>query len=387
MYKKNIWLLGLISLFTDIGSQMVYPLIPQLLQGLGAGATMLGLVEGIAEAAAALFRGVFGRLSDRLGRQKRFIFLGYGLSNLIRPLFAVAGSVGVVVGLRFLERMGKALRVPARDAMLAHSAGAGRKGRAFGIHRSMDRIGSLLGPLLAGIILWASAGNIRLVFLLAVIPGLLSFLFIPWLKEEAAVPAPPAQAHGWSMRGTDFPRAFWWLMAVNTLFGLANASNAFLILKAGTTGLTAPQIPLLWAFYNAVCALSSPLLGHLSDRWSRRRMLALSFLLFSLLYAGLAAASESWQIWLLFGVLGIHYGLSKGIMPAFLSDLIPDSPHLATAFGLLDMVSAISVLMASVIMGLLWDTLGSATAFGFGAAISALALVLFLLRVPPVSQH
>lgn len=377
--QKNIIFLGLTSMFTDMGSQMIYPLLPQLLTSLGASATLLGLMEGVAEATAALFRGVFGRISDRLQNRKGFIWLGYGLSNFVRPIFALAGSVPQIFLLRFVERMGKAARVPARDAMLAHSAGTGRRGWAFGLHRSMDRIGSLLGPLLAGLILWLAPGNWRLVFLLSVIPGVISLVFILFLTETKKREV-SAQESRQTFRAS-FPPVFWWLLASNAIFGLANASHAFLILKAGEAGVSLVWVPLLWAVYNAICAVSSPVFGHLSDRWSRKSILAISFLYFSGICLGFAFAGASWQIWALFAAFGVHYGLSKGIMPAFLADLLPSSNHLGAAFGLLDMVSAISLLFASLLMGILWDVYGSQCAFLTCSAFSLIALGVFVFKV------
>lgn len=379
MMKKNIYLLGAVSFFTDLASQMIYPLLPQLLTGMGAGPAIIGIIEGFAEATAAFFRGIFGKWTDRSVRKKPFLFAGYGLSDMVKPLFALASGPWQVLGLRFTERMGKAIRTSARDVIIAHSARKGELGRSFGFHKAMDKLGSLSGPLLATLILALAPGNIRLVFFWAFVPALIGWLVIFWVKEtdDLTAAASSGPAGEWKSLGKPFNR----FLVVNAIFGLANASNAFLILKAGETGIGIGQVTLLWFVYNLTGAVTSSYIGRLSDRIPRETVILVSFLWFSLIFLFFALATEPWMIWVLFAAFGLHYALSKGVFRAFITDIVPAGQK-GTAYGFFDMVEGISLLAASLLMGFIWESFGSTIAFVIHALLGFMAMILFRIYFP-----
>ncbi|MCU0446489.1 MAG: MFS transporter [Microscillaceae bacterium] len=373
--RKNIWLLGWISLFTDISSQMIYPLLPNFLLDLGANKKTIGLIEGLAEAGGAIFKVFSGAWSDKWRKRKLFIFLGYGLSTISRPILYVATTWGSVLGVKLLDRLGKATRTPARDALIADSAAQNKKGRDFGIHRAMDRLGSLLGPLLALWILSATMGQVRQVFLYALIPAILALFFIPFLQENnsQSIDNQAISSHTEKIKNP----AFWWFIGAFTLFTLGNSSNAFLLLKAQEVGIEWFMMPLLWAIYNLVCAISSPILGRLSDYVGRKSVLAVSFLYYALIYLGFAYFDSIEAIWILFGLFGVHYGLSEGVSKAYIADLVGSSQR-GRAYGILDSASGLALLPASLLMGAIWDAWGSQWAFLVSAGFSLLGLVVFV---------
>ncbi len=374
--SRNLWLLGWISLFNEIASQMVYPLIPKFLVSLGAAPSAIGLIEGIAEATAALFKSVSGRLSDRWGKRKAFVFAGYLLAGIAKPFLFFATSWGHVLGLRFSDRMGKAIRGPARDALLAESVRAESQGKSFGIQRAMDRAGAILGPLLALGILALPQGNLRLVFLLSAIPAALTLLFFPFLKEYKSLPqADSAPIEGESpLRSRPF-RIFFF---ANVLFALGNSSNAFLILKADEVGLgDAPSLVLLWMLYNFVCVVAAPIFGSLSDRIGRKAIIGMSFLFYAALYAAFAFATAHWAMWLLFAAYGVYYGLSSGVFKAYIADLVPAAQR-ASAYGYFQTGVGLALLPASLITGFAWEAAGSVAALLVSAGFALLGYGLWV---------
>ena len=356
---------------------MIYPLLPQFLVLLGANAATIGLIEGIAEATASLFKSFFGKWSDRRKHRKPFIFFGYGLSTIAKPLLIFAQGWGTVLVVKFAERMGKAARTPARDALLSTSVDPDNKGRDFGIQRAMDKIGSVGGPLLAMLILYFSPENLRLVFLLSVIPAMIALVFIPFVQENREV-LKQAEKQA-EKRSTHIlrNREFLLFLTANILFTLGNSSNAFLLLKAGEVGVSLLLLPLLWVVYNAVCAVSAPIFGSLSDRIGRRVIIGISFLFYALMYVCFAYVESVWAIWVLFATYGIYYGLSKGVYSAYLTELTSVEER-GTAFGIFDAGVGLALLPASLLTGFLWDSYGSETAFLTGASFAMGGFILFL---------
>lgn len=381
---RNVVILGLVSLCNDASSEMIYPLLPLFLTTtLGASAEMLGLIEGIAESTAAVLKLFSGWLSDRLGRRKVLAVAGYSLSAATRPLIALATAGWQVLLVRFSDRVGKGVRTAPRDALIADSTEAAARGRAFGFHRAMDHAGAVVGPLLAMAVLALSAENYRLVFWLAVLPAAagvaILILGAREIRPERAA-APP------SFRLSLFDRNFHTYMAVLLVFTLGNSSDAFLLLRARDLGVAPALIPLLWAFLHVVKTAFSTAGGALSDRIERKRVIALGWLLYALVYLGFGLAAASWQIWALFALYGLFYALTEGAEKALVADLVP--AHLrGSAFGLYNLAIGLSALPASAIMGVLWYRFTPLAAFGFGGGLALLAALLLTLVVKTRSKE
>jgi len=351
-------------------------LLPLFLKSLGTTVLFIGLIEGIAEATAALFKTVAGRLSDLWQKRKIFVLVGYGLSNLIKPTLFWAVNWYQVLFVRFVDRVGKATRNPPRDALIAGSVDKTQRGKAFGWHLAMDRAGALLGPLLALLILYYTPNNLRLVFLLSIIPGVIAIALVFWVKENVSRKSTPKAALKTKQLYQNRSFMIFWVACI--IFTLGNSSNAFLILKAQEVKFSAWQMVLLWTLYNLVCTIAAPLLGNLSDRLGRRPLIAISYVYYALLYGLFAFATASWMIWALFAAYGIYYGLSKGIFKAYIADLVPD--HLrATAYGVFNTGLGLALLPASLLMGGVWSTVGSQWAFLIAAGLSLVGCLVFLI--------
>lgn len=360
----NVARLGLVSFLADVSSEMLYPITPIFLTAvLGAPMAAIGIIEGAAEATASLLKAFAGKLSDRTGRRRPFVFMGYLISALAKPLIATATGWGTVLVARVSDRFGKGLRSSPRDALLADSTDASLRGRAFGWHRAMDTMGAVLGPLSALILLMLLKDNLRTVFLIAAIPGILSALTVLMVREHRRPPANPEHVRiGWG----SLPPAFRRYLVAWGAFSLANSSDVFLILKAKQMGFATTTVVLTYAFYNVVYAAASPLLGHLSDGIGRKKVLTLGLLAFAAVYSGFALASEAWHVWVLFGIYGLYTAATDGVGKAFAVDLV--SPQIrAGALGLLGTVTGISAMIASTIAGVLWSSVGSYAAFAYGA--------------------
>jgi MFS family permease len=373
---RNVVALGMVSLFTDLSSQMIYPLVPEFLAGMGVAKTIIGLIEGIAESTAALLRTVFGGWSDRVGKRKAFIYLGYGLSAISKPFLYLAHSWPPVLGVRFADRVGKAARTPARDALLSTSVSLRRRGTAFGFHRAMDRVGAVGGPLLALLVLHLFADNenrVRMVFLFSFIPAALALVFVPFARETAEKIKTAGAA---KTSGLKSP-AFIVFLVASVVFTLGNASNAFLILKAREAGLAVAMIPLIWVLYNIVCAVSSPIFGALSDRTGRAPVLVASFIYYAVIYLLFGIAGALWAVWALFAAYGVYYGLSNGVFRAYVADLV-EPEYRATAYGIFNTGVGLALVPASIIFGAVWDSFGSKWAFFVAAGLSMVGFIIFL---------
>ncbi len=382
---RNVFFLGLVSLFTDLSSQMIYPLIPEFLVGLGASKTIIGLIEGVAESTASLLRTVFGRWSDKVRKRKAFIYAGYGLSAVSKPFLYLATCWPPVLGVRFADRVGKAARTPARDALISTSVAADKKGRAFGFHRAMDRLGGIGGPLLALLLLHlfsAREDKVRLVFLFSFVPAVVALTFIPFVRETAR----RVRTEGPGKRTGLGSRAFVLFVISSIVFTLGNSSNVFLILKAREAGLSVAMIPVIWAFYNVFCSVSSPIFGSLSDRIGRVPVIIVSFVYYSIVYVLFGLSVGLWAVWVLFGAYGIYYGLSAGIFRAYIADLVePD--FRATAYGIFNTGIGLALVPASIIFGAVWDAFGSNWAFFVSAGFSMVGFAIFLTGLTIKVRH
>lgn len=375
--RRNILVLGWVSFFSDISSEMIYPLLPLFLVNvLGAPVTVIGLIEGVAESTASLLKVFSGWLSDRMGRRKALATIGYAMSNLTKPFFAVTTAWPQVLAIRFTDRVGKGIRTSPRDAILADSVPAAEQGSAFGLQRAMDTAGAVAGPLAAFAVLSIWAGDYRRVFLLALVPGGLAIALVAWLvRERPFVPKPDAVPPGLSL--APFDRRFKLFLLAVTVFMLGNSSDAFLLLRAQNLGVPANLVPILWGMFNLIYAATAWPAGKLSDRIGRKTLVVAGYLVFAGVYAGFALASAAWHAWLLFAAYGLYYGATDGVQRAFAADLAP--AHLrGTAFGVFHMLTGLALFPASIIAGWLWQNLGVPAPFIYGAGMALVAVLVFV---------
>ena len=372
---RAIWVLGFVSLLMDISSELIHSLLPLFLVGsLGISVLVVGLIEGLAEAAALIAKVFSGALSDYLRRRKLLAVVGYGLGALAKPAFALAQGAGMVVAARLVDRVGKGIRGAPRDALVADLVGSGQRGAAYGLRQSLDTVGAFVGPLLAVALMLLFAGDFRAVFWVAVIPAALAVLLLVIGVSEPApkaggAPAQPIRRDALRRMGA----AYWRVVAVGAVFTLARFSEAFMVLRAEQLGVAAAFVPLVMVAMNLVYALSAYPIGKLADSMTRSTLLAGGML--SLVAADLVLAfAPGWPM-LLFGVAlwGLHMGMTQGLLAAMVADAAPQH-LLGTAFGLFNLVSGLAMLMASAIAGLLWDRLGAQTTFLAGAGFAAAAL-------------
>jgi MFS family permease len=383
----NVLILGIVSLLTDISSEMIYPLLPLFLTTvLGGGPAFLGLIEGVAESTASILKLVSGVMSDRVRARKGLVLGGYGISALARPLIALAASPLAVLFIRFADRVGKGIRTSPRDALIADSIDPEVRGKAYGFHRSMDHAGALVGPLVATLLLTWFVTDIRSVFLLSAIPGALAVLLIV-LKVREPAPAVTRRGDAGFLGVLPKGRLRTYLLIL-LIFTLGNSSDAFLLLRAGQLGVTPARIPLLWTFFHLVKMVSTMPFGALSDRIGRRGMIVAGWGVYALAYIGFAFAATELHIWLLFAFYGLFYGLTEGVEKAMLAD-IAEPGERGAAFGWYNCATGIGALPASMIFGFIWQRSGPLAAFGFGAvlALIAAAALLLLIRPQRLSPH
>ena len=376
---RAVWMLGFVSLFTDMGSEIVHSLLPVLLATtLGASMLTIGLLEGAAEA-TVLFTKVFsGWASDALGRRKPLVLLGYGLAAVVKPLFPLAGSVAAVATARLLDRFGKGIRGAPRDALVGDITPAAVRGAAFGLRQSMDTIGAVVGPLLAVVLMTVFANDIRSVLWVAVIPGLIAVLLLATaVREPPDTPARtarlPITREGLSRLGAPF----WRLAALGGLVALARFSEAFLVLRASDRGLPVAWVPMVLVVMSVVYAASAYPAGWLSDRMPRGRLLAAGMFALVLGDALLAVDGGIGLAFAGIAAWGLHMGLTQGILASLVVDRVP-AAYRATAFGMFNLVSGVALLVASGGAGALWQVAGPPAAFWAGAALAMVAGVVAL---------
>jgi MFS family permease len=384
-FGKNVTITGFVSFFMDVSSEMIYPLVPLFLANtLGVNKSLIGLIEGIAESTASLLKVFSGWFSDRTGNRKWLMAAGYGISTLSRPFVALASGWHQVLGSRFLDRFGKGVRTAPRDAIIAESTEKAYLGRAFSFHRSMDTMGAVVGPALAFFFLGIFSNDYRKVFWLSMIPGviavLLIILFITEKKKTAA-----ALAERPKLTLAHFDWRFKFFVVIATLFALGNSSDVFLILRAEQVGIPTVTIPLVYLMFNLVYSLSAVPAGMAADKYGRKRLILLGFILFAILYYGFAVASGTKAIWILFGFYGLFMGLTEGIQKAFLATIIPQD-FKATAFGVYTTAVGLAMFPASLIGGWLWDHVSPAATFYFGAVTASASAVLFIVFIIAVRK-
>ena len=378
---RNVMALSAVSFLTDVSSEMIYPLLPVFLTGvLGANASFIGAIEGAAETTAALLKLASGWWSDRVRKRKPLVVLGYGIATFMRPLVAIAQSAVQVLGIRVADRVGKGIRNAPRDALIAESVDPSIRGRAFGFHRAADHAGGVLGPLIAFAVLTYHLAEIRTVFWLAAIPGVLSFVvLVAFVRDVPRLAAAP-DAGGPDL-SLPLERSFWRVLGVIFLFTLGNSTDAFLLLRAHQLGVPVALAPILWAALHVVKSLSSTPGGALSDRIGRRPTLIMGWTLYAAVYFGFAQATAAWQAWALFAVYGVFFGLTEGSERALIADLVRPERR-GTAFGWFNLAIGLGALPASLMFGWVWDRAGAPSAFVMGATLALLAAGGMLLVGP-----
>ena len=377
----TVWLLGFTSLFMDASSELIHSLLPLfLVSGLGASVLMVGVIDGLAEATAAVAKIMSGALSDWFGRRKWLAVAGYGLSALTKPLFPLAGGTAEVFVARFFDRLGKGIRSAPRDALVADAVPAGLRGAAYGLRQGLDTVGALIGPLAAVGLMVLFSDDFRAVFWVACVPAALAVLVLAiGVREPRAVR--PARRPRFPLHRTELARlggGFWLLIAVLFLLLLPRFSEAFMLLRAEDAGLGLAWVPLVLAAMNLVAAALSLPVGRLSDRIGRRGLAAAGFAVLVLAHLVLMLASVPALVFLGAGLWGLHLGVTQGVLAALIADLAPVELR-GTAFGVFHLASGLAILVGSVGAGWLWAGFGAGTAFGVAAATGTAGLIGFLL--------
>jgi MFS family permease len=378
---RGVWALGLVSLFMDTSSELIHSLLPIfLVSALGASMTFVGLIEGVAEATALIAKIFSGALSDYLGRRKALTVLGYGLAAVTKPLFPLAGSVGMVLTARFIDRIGKGIRGAPRDALVADLSPPHVRGASFGLRQSLDTIGAFAGPIVAIVAMGLLANDIRAVFWIAVIPAILSVAILVVFVNEPDRRA-DAGARRVPLRLADIKTlsaAYWGVVTVGAVLTLARFSEAFLVLRASDTGLAIGFVPLVLVVMNVAYAASAYPAGAWADRAGRRVVLLAGVGILVLADVVLATASSIWLVMAGIALWGLHMGFTQGLLATMVTDTAPANLR-GTAFGAFNLVSGVSMLVASVLAGLLWDRFGPTGTFTAGAIFSLISLVGFAI--------
>lgn len=383
LIPRPVWVLGFVSMFMDISSEMVHSLLPVfIVTVLHASAFSLGLIEGVAEATALVTRVFSGTLSDALGRRKPLATLGYAMGTLSKPLFAVASSVQVVFSARFIDRIGKGIRGAPRDALVADMADEASRGASFGIRQSLDSVGAVLGPLGAVGLMAVFSGDIRMVFWAAVVPGVLAVTLIAIGVREPAQSRHSPNAFSLSLHAARrFPASYWLVVVFGSVFTLARFSEAFLLLRVQGLGVRAGIVPVFYMIMNAVYALSAYPSGAISDRLGRRGVLGAGIAVLAASNLVMAVSGSPLTAALGVAMWGLHLGLTQGILASLVADTSPEDLK-GSAFGLFSLASGVAMLAASLTAGLLWDLWGPQATFIAGACFSAVSLVGFAASAP-----
>ena len=383
----NVFFLGLTSLLQDVSSEMIFNLIPLYLTNvLRAPMAIVGLVGGVSEGADAVFRMLSGWFSDKIGKRKILAVSGYSISTVAKPFLYLASAWGGILAVRFADRLGKGIRSSPRDALVADSISAGERGRAFGLHRAMDTTGAVLGLAIAALVVWLvlGAGTLELtrkVFQgltwMCVIPAVLAIILLQVFVREVKPKEAPRAATRFPLSGVKglFSTRFWIFLAILAVFNLGSMpANYFVIMRAQDLGAPLLQVLLMLILFNAVYAVAALPMGILSDKLGRRRVLAVGWFIYALVYVGFALSSTIWHVWLAFACLGVYAAIVEGVSRAFVADMAPAEMR-GTAYGLYHSVIGICVLVGGVIGGVVWDAISPEATFYFGAALAFLAML------------
>lgn len=380
----TIWVLGFGSLFMDVSSELVHSLLPILMTTvLGASMLTVGLIEGIAEASAAITKVFSGAISDYFRKRKLLVVLGYGLSAITKPVFPLATTIGWVFGARFIDRIGKGIRGAPRDALIADIVVREQRGAAYGLRQALDSVGALLGPLFAVLLMIGFANDIKAVLWVAVIPALIAVLLLVVAVREPEA-AEDASRSDSPLRLADcrrLPLRYWFVVALGAIFTLARFSDAFLVLRAQDVGLAIGYVPIIMIVMNVGYALLAYPAGAAADRLSARTLLVSGLVVLVIADAVLALASSPWLTFLGAAFWGVHMALTQGLLSKLVADTAPERLR-GTAFGLYNMVTGVAILLASVIAGALWSKFGPAATFIAGGSFAVLAAMGLLFYRP-----
>jgi MFS family permease len=374
-FNKNIFFTGLTSFLTDVSTKMIYSIMPMFLLSIGASKTTLSVIEGIAESTASLLKTASGFWSDKIGKNKPFMILGYGISAIIMPFYAFVVSPLQVLYLRFAERIGKGIRTAPRDSLIAGFATNGDTGKSFGLQKAMDNAGAIVGPLIAFGLLSAFPGDYHGVFLLAGIPAILGIFVLIFCIKEAKKPKEHLLS---KFRFKDYSKKYYLFLGIIFLFTLGNSTDALLLVKANEVGVKVAYIPLVYLVMSIVSVALAIPLGTLSDKIGKEKLLIFGYLVYAIVYFGFGATNSITMIAALFALYGLYSAATDGIQKALISDLL-DSNKQGTGLGIYNALLGITLLPASIIAGLLYDHVNSAIPFYFGAGTAVLSAILMVL--------
>jgi MFS family permease len=374
-FNRNILFTGVTSFLTDTSVKMVYSVMPMFLLSIGASKTSLSLIEGIAESTAALIKTLSGFWSDKIGKNKPFMLIGYGISALVIPIYAFVATPMQVLYLRFVERFGKGIRTAPRDSLIAGSVTNGETGKSFGLQKAMDNSGAIVGPLAAFALLIFFPNNYKLIFLLAGIPAILSVFVILFGIKEAKKNKDSLFK---KFHFRDFPRKYYLFLSIIFIFTLGNSTDALLMVKANEVGVKVAFIPLVYLVTSIVSVLLAIPLGTLSDKIGKEKLLIAGFLIYAIVYFGFGFTKNVSTIVALFALYGLYSAATDGIQKAFVSDMI-DKNKQGTGLGIYNALLGVTLLPASLIAGLLYDKVNSSVPFYFGAATAIVSAIMMLL--------
>ncbi len=377
---KNVFILGVVSLFNDISSEMIYPIVPIFLTSvLGVPVSVVGLIEGIAEGTASLMKFLAGYLSDKVQKRKIFVVFGYSFSSVAKLLIALAQSWGFVLFARFIDRFGKGVRTSARDALLLQSTNQQNRGFLFGFHRALDSAGAVIGPLLALVLLSVLSSNMRLIFLIAFIPGAIGVLLLVFFVKERKEEFSKKLDFHFNWKTID--QRFLFFLLVSVIFSLGNSSDAFLILRAKALGGTTIFAVLVYVLYNLSQTIFATPAGKLADKFGAKNIYSVGLVVFSLVYLLFGLVQNPSFFWLLFPLYGIYIAATDGVSKAYVSEFMKQEQS-GTYFGLYQTGIAIASFLASFIGGLLWTAVSPSATFFYGSIAAALAFFILLLGKP-----
>jgi len=376
-YRRNIYFLGLTSFFTDVSTEMIYPYIAIYVKSvLNAPIEAIGLMEGIAETTASLFKVFSGWFADKVRKRKIFAVAGYGISTVAKPLFGITNRVWQVIFLRFVDRLGKGIRTSPRDAIIAQSVGKEEQGKAFGFHRMLDTLGAVLGPLIAFVFLKYHPGNYRTLFILTFIPGIIALLFLIFgVKEPKFLQNISEDKKGQNRKKIKLSSDFIWILIfVGFVFGLSKISDMYLILRAKDIGISASLIAIFYMLFNIVYSIFAYPAGIIADKVGVKKVLSFAFLFYSVVMFLVSQISKVWQIWLIGAFYGIFYAMFEGNIRALISLVSPDE-YKATYFGIFHTIYGVVNFPANLIAGFLWSRFGFKYTFLWASGLAFLSFV------------